>query len=102
MPKKQFRIEIFKEYINSWIFKILIASSFLITFFVMANYGLNKSYSVAMLAALTSNIYIVCALFIPLLITTINIYNVFNSNYFLAISASFASVFIGCLSIVCF
>ena len=88
MPKKQFRIEIFKEYINSWIFKILIASSFLITFFVMANYGLNKSYSVAMLAALTSNIYIVCALFIPLLITTINIYNVFNSNYFLAIRIS--------------
>lgn len=88
MPKKQFRIEIFKEYINSWKFKILIVMSFIITFFVMTNYGLNKSYSTALLGALTSNIYLVCGLFLPLLITTINIYNIFNNNYFLAIRIS--------------
>lgn len=85
MRKKQFRVEIFKEFINSWKFKILIAMSFIITFFVMTNYGLNKSYSVAMLTVLTSNIYLVCGLFLPLLVTTINIYNIFNDNHFLSI-----------------
>ena len=85
MPKKQFRKEIFQEFINSWIFKIIIALSVLITVFVIINYCLGQSYAISMQIVLSSPIYIICGLFLPLLITTFNVYTLFNNNYFLSI-----------------
>ena len=85
MPKKQFKKEIFNEYINSWIFKIILVISFLIMVYVIVNYCINKSYAIGILSILSSPIYITCGLLLPLFITTANIYTIFNNNYFLSI-----------------
>ncbi len=77
--------EVFNKFINSWVFKIIISVSVIVTIFAVTNYGLNKSYAIALQSILSSSIYIVCGLFLSLFVTTINIYNIFNNNYFLKI-----------------
>lgn len=79
------RKEVFNKFINSWVFKIIISISIIVTIFAVTNYGLNKSYAVALQSILSSSVYIVCGLFLPLFVTTINIYNIFNNNYFFKI-----------------
>ena len=79
------RKEVFNKFINSWVFKIIISISIIVTIFAVTNYGLNKSYAVALQSILSSSVYIVCGLFLPLFVTTINIYNFFNNNYFFKI-----------------
>lgn len=79
------RKEVFNKFINSWVFKIIISFSIIVTIFAVTNYGLNKSYAVALQSILSSSVYIVCGLFLPLFVTTINIYNIFNNNYFFKI-----------------
>lgn len=79
------RKEVFNKFINSWVFKIIILISIIVTIFAVTNYGLNKSYAVALQSILSSSVYIVCGLFLPLFVTTINIYNIFNNNYFFKI-----------------
>ena len=79
------RKEVFNKFINSWVFKVIISISIIVTIFAVTNYGLNKSYAVALQSILSSSVYIVCGLFLPLFVTTINIYNIFNNNYFFKI-----------------
>ena len=66
--------EVFNKFINSWVFKIIISVSVIVTIFAVTNYGLNKSYAIALQSILSSSIYIVCGLFLSLFVTTINIY----------------------------
>lgn len=88
MLKGQFRKEIFSKYINLWIFKTIMVLSLLLVFYVITNYCLDKSYATASLTSLTLPAYLILGLFLPLLITTVNIYNIFNNNYFLSIRLS--------------
>lgn len=85
MRRSQFKREIFNEFINSWMFKLVILVSIIVTIFAVTNLGINKSYAMALQNIFNSPIYIVCAFFLPLFVTTINVFTIFNNNYFLKI-----------------
>lgn len=85
MPKTQIKKEIFQKYINSLVFKIMMIVIFMIILYGITNYCLNKSYSDSLLTLTSVPLFLICFFILPQLITVINVYMIFNQNYFLLI-----------------
>lgn len=85
MQRKQFKKEIFKDYINSWSFKLIFSVICIVSLCGVINYCIDVSYFDGLLKMISTPIIIVCDFFLPLFITTLNIYKIFKKNEFLII-----------------